>query len=192
MSRLFLLILVAALALGTTTALAEEDNYDPFLGKGEHTVWDVTTSDNVTIAGFGAKYGYYSEPDDEGWFTNVWVETNQSYLMFTCTYEDGEVFMGVRFILKSLTFSEEEVVLTEEIGEHEAQEATYHRWEDEDEHHIVSRTNGLVHEVTRLGDPDHQHRPVRVRAQYQGSVRRARGAEPGVVRRPRVVLGTQP
>ncbi len=142
MSRLFLLILVAALALGTTTALAEEDNYDPFLGKGEHTVWDVTTSDNVTIAGFGAKYGYYSEPDDEGWFTNVWVETNQSYLMFTCTYEDGEVFMGVRFILKSLTFSEEEVVLTEEIGEHEAQEATYHRWEDEDEHHIVSRRTG--------------------------------------------------
>ena len=141
MSRLLVTILIAILALGATVAFAEEedDDYTPVFGKGEHTVWDVTTEGDVTIAGFGATYHYYSEPNEDGWFTNVYVETDRSYLMFTCTYKDGEVFMGLRLALKSLTFSEEEVVLTEQIGEHEAQEVTYYRWAGEDEHHIASR-----------------------------------------------------
>lgn len=124
MFRLFTLIIAIVLSLGTTTVLAEDDDYVPVFGQGEHTVWDEEAGD------FGNTYTYYASPTDYGWFANVVAEGAHSYVVFVCFYyeEDDRVSMATRFALTSgLPFAEEEVSASVAIGEREAVEFTYYR-----------------------------------------------------------------
>lgn len=141
------LITATIVALGLTLGVAgaedeESPEYTPFLGKGEHTVWDVTTTGNVTVQGFGNTYGYHAEPTDFGWYTNVWVESSYSILVFTCNYYEDEdrAVMSSRFLLTNgMVFATEQIAATTKIGDGDASDATYSRWAD-DNQNVASLT----------------------------------------------------
>ena len=109
------------------TVSASDDAFEPMFGEGTHSLWDDELND------FGTTYAYWAQPTTYGWYSAVVTEAEYSSLAFVCYYdeESDRSLLSVWFYLNSaMPFAEESVDATVTIGDNDAIDATFTRWDD--------------------------------------------------------------